>query len=129
MEESVIRCGGFWTELPRTQERCSQAVEILPWPLLVLEEERRFQLPVDRLTLEPSFPSSPAPLVSSGWMSGEDAEPEDELCLVLVTAAAGAAENGLGNGPLYFRRHRRLAQLIQLGPVRLSFLDSVPVLQ
>lgn len=60
-------------------------VEIVPSPLLVLEEERkRFQLRVDHLMYEFSSPSSPVPLVSSGLMSEEDAELEDKLCLVPV---------------------------------------------
>lgn len=83
MGEPVIQCSGFRTEPVDTLECCSQAVEILPSPLLVLEEEKkRFQLRVGRLMLEPIFPSSPAPFISSGWTSGENAEPEDELCLV-----------------------------------------------
>lgn len=39
---------------------------------------------MDRLTSEPSSPSSPAPLVSLGWTSGEDVELEDELYLIPV---------------------------------------------
>ncbi|XP_037542126.1 uncharacterized protein phf11 [Nematolebias whitei] len=76
MEGAAIRCGAFWTRPVLGLRSCSQAVEVLPSPLLLQEERRRSQLQKNHTAprFSPSYPP-----VCSGWTSGEDAESEDEL--------------------------------------------------